>query len=537
MKISRLLAVVALSTAACFGDDGLNPAKLLQLPTDTWPTYNGDYSGRRFSPLNQINAGNIQNLGLAWVYRLDAGPGGPLTGVQIKSTPLEVDGVLYFTVPDHCWAIDAFTGRELWHYKWQTKGGIHIGNRGVAIYGHWLFFETPDNNLVSLDKDTGKFRWSVEIADLALQYFSTPAPVIIRNHVLVGVGGDSLDDPGYLESRDPETGKLQWRWNTTPRPGEPGAETWPDAASMEHGGGMTWIPGTYDPELNLYYLGTGNPNPVHAAQSRKGDNLWTCSIVALNPDTGKMAWYFQPSPHDTHDWDNVETPVLFNAQIDGQPRKLLAQAARNGYFFVLDRTNGKDLVTKPFIDLNWSKGVNAKGQPIPNPDKEPKTDGALVSPSAGGGTNWPSPSYDPETGLFYVNTVYSFSVYYLTDTDERPEGYGGRDQGIWQQHALKAIDAKTGEIRWSHVYPARGSMSGILTTAGKLLFTGDPTSNLIAFDPATGRPVWHTNLGASVSNGPMTYELDGEQYLVVGAGDTLFGFKIHHAGPSSTGLR
>ena len=527
MKPAKLLLFIPFICASIAVGQGLDPAKLLQPPTDTWPTYNGDYSGRRYSPLSQINAQNIRDLTLAWVYHADPGPGASPFGSQIKSTPLEVDGVLYFTIPDHTWAVDARTGRELWHFKWQTKGGIHIGNRGVGIYGNWLFFETPDDYLISLEKNTGKLRWSVEIADVKQEYFSTPAPIVIGNHVLVGVGGDSLDVPGYLEARDPETGQVQWRFDTEPKPGEPGSETWPNKESMSHGGGMTWLPGTYDPQLHLIYWGTGNPNPVHAGQGRKGDNLWTCSIVALNPDTGKLAWWFQPSPHDTHDYDAVQTPVLFDGELNGQPRKLLAQASRNGYFFVLDRTTGKNLVTAPFIDLNWSKGVDSRGEPIPNPDKMPKTDGTLVSPASGGATNWPPPSFDPETGLFYVSTSYSYSIFYLTDTDDRPEGYGGRDAGVWEQSALKAIDYKTGKIRWEHTFPGvGGGIFGLLTTAGKLLFSGDPSHNLIAFDPATGKILWHVALSSGVSNGPMTYELDGRQYLVVGAGEMLYAFTL-----------
>jgi alcohol dehydrogenase (cytochrome c) len=528
MKL-RFAAFVSFTCAALsLSAQGLDPAKFLKLPADTWPTYNGDYSGRRFSPLSRINASNVSAMTLAWEYRLNMGPRGAEGGdIQIKSTPLQVNGVLYFTVPDHAWAVDARTGRELWHYKWETHGGIHIGNRGFGMYGDWLYFETPDNYLICLNAKDGTERWHVEIADVKQEYFSTPAPIVVRNHVIVGVGGDSLDVPGFLESRDPETGKLQWRWNTTPRKGEPGAETWPNQDAMEHGGGMTWVPGTYDPELNLYYLGTGNPNPVMAGQGRKGSNLWTCSIVALNPDTGKLAWYFQASPHDTHDWDAAQTPVLIDAQINGQPRKLIAQASRNGYFFVLDRTNGKNIVSKPFIELNWSKGVDSKGQPVPDPAKEPHTDGTLVIPASGGASNWPPPSFNPETGLFYVNATSSYSLFYLTDTDDKPEGYGGRDSGVWSKAALKAIDYRTGEVRWSHEYPGRGNTnSGILNTAGKLLFTGDPFGNLIAFDPANGRILWHSRLSSTVSNGPMTYELNGLQYLVVGAGDTLYAFTV-----------
>jgi len=528
MKTSAIVLSYLFCGLIAIGGQGLDPAKILKPTPDTWPTYNGDYSGRRFSALKQINAGNVKDLRTAWLYHAAVGAGGGGFGTEIKSTPLELDGVLYFTVPDHAWAIDARTGREIWHYRWESKGGIHTGNRGVGIYHNWLFFETPDDHLVSLEKDTGKFRWAVEIADLAQEYFATPAPLVIGNHILVGVGGDSLDVPGFLEARDPETGAVQWHWSSEPlKKGDPGSETWPNEQAMTHGGGMTWITGTYDPELNLLYWGTGNPNPVHAGQGRVGDNLWTCSIVALNPDTGKLVWWFQSSPHDTHDWDNVETPVLFDAEIDGQKHKLLAQAARNGYFFVLDRTNGKDFVTAPFIELNWSKGVDSIGRPIPDPAKEPKTDGALVIPSAGGGTNWPPPSFDPETGLFYVSSTPSYSVYYLTDTSERPEGYGGRDNGVWSESALKAIDYKTGKIRWSHEYPGDGgSLSGVLTTAGKLLFTGDPSGNFIAFDPASGKILWHAGLTATVSNGPMTYELDGRQYLIVGAGDMLYAFTL-----------
>jgi alcohol dehydrogenase (cytochrome c) len=336
-----------------------------------------------------------------------------------------------------------------------------------------------------------------------------------------------MDVPGYLEARDPETGALQWRWNTEPRKGEPGAETWPNEGAMEHGGGMTWLPGTYDPELNLLYWGTGNPNPVYAGQGRKGSNLWTCSIVALNPDTGKLVWYFQASPHDTHDWDDVETPVLFDAEIRGEKRKLLAQAARNGFFFVLDRKTGKNLVTAPFTGTDWAKGVDALGQPIPDPKKEPQPAGALLNINAGGGTNWFPPSFNPDYGLFFVNAIKGYSLAYLTDTDEKPEGYGGNGHNLWSQASLEAIDYKTGKICWSHDFPGKGAIaSGILSTAGKLLFSGDPSGNLIAWDPPTGRTLWHFHLPASVSNGPMTYELDGKQYLLVGAGDTLYAFTL-----------
>ncbi len=556
MNMSRFIWSIAMLLPLAASGQLLDPALLLKPPTDAWPTYNGDYSGRRFSPLTQINQSTIKSLDLAWIYRANGGEtrgaivggeapapqiaaeGGPVNGpaagpggfgMQIKSTPLMVNGVLYFTAPDNAWAVDARSGREIWHYFWRTKGGIHIGNRGFGMYGNWLYFETPDDYLVSLDAKTGKERWHVEIADVKQEYFSTPAPVVVGNHVIVGTGGDSLDVPGFLEAHDPETGAVQWKWWTEPlKRGDPGSETWPDEYSMRHGGGMTWLPGTYDPQLHLYYLGTGNPNPVMAGQSRKGDDLWTCSIVALNVDTGKMAWYYQVSPHDTHDWDAVQTPILFDGEFHGRPRKMLAQADRNGYFFVLDRTNGEHLVTAPFIEtLNWSKGLNAKGQPIGNPDKEATIPGVLVSPSSDGATNWPPASFDPETGLFYVSSSQSFSMFYLTDTDPHPEGYGAAERNAGGLGGtLRALDYKTGKTVWRHDYPGGGGLSGLLTTAGKLLFSGDGSQHLVAFDPANGKIVWHAGLSANISNGPETFMLDGKQYLIVGAGDCLFAFTL-----------
>src|SRR5712675_3166611 len=362
----------------------LDAAALLKPATDTWPSYNGDYSGRRYSTLDQINAGNVNSLTLAWAFNT--------RGSVLKATPLEVNGILYFSAPDNVWAVDARFGRMIWHYQRPSEGD-HIGHRGLGMYKDWLYFTTPDAHLISLDAKDGKVRWDVELADAKIGYFSTMAPLVIRDHVITGVSGDMTDVRGYLKSIDPETGKTQWTWYTEPDPGQPGSETWPkDGEALLHGGGMTWMTGTYDPELNLLYWGTGNPNPVMSGESRPGDNLYTCSIVALNPDTGKIAWHFQPSPHDVHDWDAVETPVLLDADMQGKPRKLLAQASRNGFFFVLDRATGEHILTSEFVKTNWTLGVDAKGQPRLNPAKQPKPDGALVSPNQGGAINWPPPS-------------------------------------------------------------------------------------------------------------------------------------------------
>jgi alcohol dehydrogenase (cytochrome c) len=512
-----------LLTLMLSAQQGLDPAKLLQQPTDTWPTYHGDYSGRRYSTLAKINSSNVHSMTLAWMFRTAGGVG------SIKATPLQINGILYFSAPDHAWAVDARNGHELWHFDWQPKGGTHIGNRGVGVYGDWLYFETPDCNLVSLNLKDGKERWHKSICDLDQFYYGSLAPVVIGNHVIAGVSGDDLDRPGYLSSYDPKTGDLQWRWYAVPqKKGDPGSESWPNEEAMKHGGGMTWQPPTYDPELNLLYVTTGNPQPVIAHKNREGANLFTASVVALNPDSGKMAWYFQASPHDTHDWDATQVPVLFNGEMDGQPRKLLALAARNGYFFVLDRTTGKNLLSTPYLRVNWSKGVDKNGSPIPDPAKMPQLDGALVSPNQGGATNWPPPSFSPQTGLFYVNASRAYSVYYIFDPDANPQGWGGIDHGgATLETMVEAIDYRTGKIRWSHPWES-GSRSGLMSTAGNLLFAGDGSNNFIALDAGTGEPLWHAGLGSSVSNGPISYELDGEQYIVVAAGEAIWSFVLRN---------
>jgi alcohol dehydrogenase (cytochrome c) len=518
VMVASVAVLFALALGPSFAAaQGLEPAALLKPPTDTWATYNGNYSGARFSTLDQINAGNIHSLTLAWVFQTQ--------GTTIKSTPLEVNGILYFSVPDNVWAVDARFGRTIWHYERKSEGD-HIGHRGLAMYKNWLYFTTPDAHLVCLDAKDGSVRWIVELADPKLEYFSTMAPLVVRDHVVVGVSGDVTDVPGFLESIDPETGKIQWRWNTEPDPGQPGSETWPkDSDAMLHGGGMTWMTGTYDAELNLLYWGTGNPNPVLAGEGRAGDNLYTCSIVALNPDTGKLAWYFQPSPHDVHDWDAVETPVLFDAEFKGKRRKLLGQASRNGFFFVLDRTNGEHLVTAPFIDQTWASGVDSRGRPIARPEATPSPDGALVEPGSDGSTNWMAPSFDPQTGLFYVNCRRLFSVFYNTVTG-KAEGWGGRDRNLWANTTLRALDYRTGKVVWNHELGDGESLAGILTTAGHLLLSADNSGNLLALDPTTGKTLWHLNAGGRMQASPMTYELDGRQYLIIAVQNILYAFAL-----------
>jgi len=516
----RLLAV-AQGSAAAIG------ANLFSRPPGAWPTHNGDYSGRRYASNRQVNASNVGQLDVQWKFTIaDLGQQRGGGSGAIKSTPLLVDQVLYVTVPNHVYAVDVRTGAKLWQFDWVDKGGHLIGNRGVAVLNDSVFFVAPDGWLFSLDAKTGKEKWRQKFADEEMQYYTTIAPLIVKDKLIVGVGGDAMDLRGYLEARNPETGDLVWRWYTTPlKMGDPGSETWPDFESMSHGGGMTWNPGTYDPELNLIYWGTGNANPVFAGQSREGANLYTGCIVALNADTGKLVWYFQVSPHDTHDWDSVETPVLFDAVVDGRSRKLLAQAARNGYFVVVDRTNGRRVTTAPFVGVNWSKGIDAKGQPIPDPEKEPQFEGSLINIPSQGGTNWPPPSYDPDTGLFYVQAHEGWSIVYRTDTSDKPEGYaGGGGANGFSKWFLKAIDVRTGKPRWQHEWAEPGN-GGILTTAGGLLFTG-VGRNAVAMDASTGQILWHYETAAPPSNGPITYDIDGKQVVLFGAGLTLYSFSL-----------
>jgi len=495
-----------LSCVACA--QGVNPAILLNPPADSWPAYHGDYSGQRHSRLTQIDPQNVAQLGLAWAFQ---------TGQQqqIKASPLLVDGVLYITVTDNVWAVDARSGHQLWHYAYPPNKGFHIGSRGVSMYKDWLYFMTPDAHLICLNAADGTVRWNVVVADSAKGYWTTMSPLVVSNHVIVGVSGDFDNLTGFLKSVDPETGKMQWRWDSTPPAGTPDATT----------GGMTWMTGTYDPALNLIYWGTGNPTPVLNGKARPGDDLYSCSIVALNPDTGKLQWSFQPSPHDTHDWDAVETPVLVDAEFHGKARKMLMQTSRNGYFFVLDRTTGESLLTTTFGPVNWSSGVDQKGQPIPNPAKEPAPDGRLIAPDEGGLTNYRSPSFDAKTGLFIVDAHPSYGIYFAKPADGS-FGWAGADYGVWGKAVLDAIDYQTGKVRWSHELGPNGAGAGVLTTESGLIFTGDAQGNVLALRTADGKTLWHAGAGSPMQSSPITYELDGRQYVVTSAGGVLFSWTL-----------
>jgi alcohol dehydrogenase (cytochrome c) len=503
-------APAASAAIAPSGGGGLDPATLLAPPPDAWPTYHGDYSGRRHSRLSAITPDNVNQLTLAWTFQSGQTD-------QIKATPIVVNGIAYVTTPDNMWAVDARSGRQIWHYTYPKNMGFHIGHRGTAMYKDTVYLTTPDAHLVALDARTGRMKWNIEIADYKKGYWSTNAPLVVRDHLIVGVSGDFDNLPGMLKSFDPETGKMQWLFYSTPPPGvaEP-----PSGGAT---GGQMWMTGTYDPELNLVYVGTGNPTPVLNGPARPGDNPWTGSILAINPDTGKLAWGFQASPHDTHDWDAAEVPVLVDATFDGAPRKLLLQASRNGYYFVLDRTTGKSLLTAPYAATNWASGIGKDGRPTPDPAKEPSRDGRLVAPDEGGGTNYRSPSFDPAAGLLIVSARDAYGIYFFKE-EHGKYGWAGADYGVHSKGYIRAIEYASGKIRWNHDIGG-GSNAGVLTTDTGVTFTGDSSGNALALRTSDGSTLWHAAIGP-VSNSPVTIEIDGRQHLLIAGGGVLYAWRL-----------
>jgi acido-empty-quinoprotein group A len=545
---SLIGCALTLGFAACRAASVV-PEQLWTPPHGEWLTYHGDSSGEHFSPLTQINRSTLPLLGLAWTVRPNTAQAGaivsatqkdkaeqprlPVFPAQLKAIPLVSEGVVYMVVGSQIHALDARSGKAIWRYQWISPIGAALG-RGVALYKDSVIAQTGlDNHVVSLDAKSGEERWQVEVTDSTLGYGGTTAPILAGNHLILGMGGDGNNLRAWLESRDPNTGALQWRWYVTPSPGQAGIETWPDTLTAEHGGGMPWQQVTYDPTLDLIFVPTANPVPTFNARVRAGDNLYTNCIVALHAATGKIAWYFQATANDSHDYDATQVPILIDAAIDGRPRKLLAQVNRNGYYYLLDRMTGKSIVTVPYIPTaNWAKGINAIGQPITNPDKTPQPGGAVVSPMSDGATNFPPPSYSPTTGLVYAQATSSYSIYYLNPEEEKPLGWGGGSEyhSGFVVSALVGLDYKTGRSIWRHEYPSVGflnsAFAGVLSTGGGLVFTGDPAGNFVAFDAKTGVPLWHSGIG-NVRNTPITYVLDGRQYILVATDENLFAFALN----------
>jgi alcohol dehydrogenase (cytochrome c) len=496
-----------------------------------WPSYNGDYTGRRYSGLDQITASNINELRAQWVFHA-AGTG------SLEVTPVAVNGVMFVTAANDAYALDARTGRTIWHSSRRVTEGLiddasrHI-NRGVGVWGSNVYMNTDNAHLLCLDARTGHLRWDVAYADWNKNYGATSAPLVIKGKVIVGTSGGDDGVRGFIAAYDAITGKLAWRFWTIPGPGEFGSESWPGDHYL-HGGGTTWMPGTYDPELNTLYWGTSNPSPDFSGETRPGDDLYTSSVVALDPDTGKLKWHFQFTPHDLYDYDATEAAVLVDADFQGKPRKLLLEANRNGFIYVLDRATGEFLSAKPFVEkLNWAKGINEKGRPIIDKDSaKPTPNGTKVCPGFSGATNWFSPSYNPQTRSLYFFALEECSIY-LSGGQKFTEGEtyyatGVRHpQGERGQKILLAYDLDSASFAWR--YPqvgARGSGAGTLTTASGLLFFGDNSESFEAVEAKTGGPVWHFNTGQSIHASPMSYAVNGKQYVAIAAGSDIFCFGL-----------
>ena len=521
-----------------------------------WLTYSGGYFSQRYSELDQIAPANVGDLELQWVYQT------PVFGPW-QATPIVVDGVMYVSQrPNDIVALDARTGRVFWVYSYPTPSDHRAccgsNNRGVAVLGERVFMGTLDAHVVAIDASTGAELWDVEVADKHLAYSLTLAPLAFKDKVIVGTAGGDRGIRGFIAAYDAETGEEAWRFYTIPGPGEPGHETWEpcppnpetycDPQAWAHGGAAAWITGSYDPELDLIYWGTGNPGPDFNREQRPGDNLYSNSVVALDADTGRIRWHFQFTPNDPYDYDSVQIPVLADIERGGTLFKVVLWANRNGFYYVLDRATGRFLTGLPFVDVNWAEGLDDSGRPV----ETPQPPGAPTYPGVQGGTNWYSPAYSPRTELFYIPAWEDYASVFDGAPQEYEQGeyftggltgaFGpapdaptvpGLTRGpinTWTDAAghgaVLAVDALTGEARWKFEMTDVIS-SGILTTASNLLFAGARSGYFQALDASTGDLLWRANLGGQLVNGPMTYEVDGEQYVAVIAGNALSTFALH----------
>ncbi len=492
-----------------------------------WLTYSGSYQSWRYSMLDQINAGNAQNLTAQWVFQ-----SGSLG--QFETTPLVVDGILYGTGQDNrAFALDAATGRAIWRYQRGLPDKIQaccgMVNRGFAMLGNRLFMATLDAHVMALDSKSGNVVWDVEAADYHSGYVFTLAPLVVKDKVIVGISGGEYGVSGFIDAYSAETGKRLWRFNTVPAPGEPGHESW-GGDSWKTGGAPAWLTGSYDPALNLVYWPTGNPSPSDYGKDRAGDNLYSNSMLALDPDTGKLKWHYQFTPHDLHDYDATQVPVLLDADWKGEPRKLLIQANRNGFLYVLDRTNGQFLSAHAFGQVTWAKEFSKDGRPVLEPGNEPTETGTRTCPGALGATNWFSPSYDPQTRLLYVSSSVECDTF-TASPQKYHEGHDfigsvyGPTKGEKTSGAMRALDPFTGEKKWEFVYTSP-PWAGALSTAGGVVFGGDSEGNFIVFDARTGKVLWHMQLGAAIYSSPMTYSVASRQYVAIPAGGALFTFAL-----------
>jgi alcohol dehydrogenase (cytochrome c) len=498
------------------------------LPKHDWPMYDGGYTANRYSPLNQVNTETVKRLAPKWMFPISWAP-------RLEGTPVVEDGVMYVTAVNGAFALDAATGRQIWTYRQPQNAGLLSeadggANRGVALSPTRVFMVTDHAHLIALDRSTGRKLWDVDMGDSKKDLYSaTGAPLVIGDLVLSGVAGGEEGARGFIDAYDIATGKRAWRFWTIPLPGEKLSETWVGSA-LRNGCGATWMSGSYDPQLDLLYWGVGNPCPDYNGDDRRGDNLYTNSMLALRPKTGELKWYFQFTPHDTHDWDAAEPPLLIDESFQGRPRKLLAQANRNGFFYLLDRETGEFLMGKPFIEkLTWAKGLDAKGRPIMNANQEPTIEGARICPGPGGGTNWMSASYNPIAKLYYILATENCSVYKKVPEPFKlgERFFNGTASGEpGSKRYIRALDIQTGRTVWDYEQIAGRSSSGTLSTGGGLVFFGEGSGAFAALDAKTGKPLWHFQANQPWRASPMTYMVGGRQYVAIAGPQGFFSFAV-----------
>lgn len=494
-----------------------------------WLMYSGQYNSQRFSSLDRIDRASVSDLQVEWVHQFE-------TLSVVETSPVVVDGLMIVTEsPSNVIALDAATGRPFWRYDHPIEGELALccgqNNRGVAVLGDRLYHGTVDGRLLALDARTGSVLWNVEVGAPEEGFSITSAPLIVGDKVVTGVGGGEYGVRGYLDAYDAETGERLWRFYTIPGPGEPGNETW-GGDSWRYGGAPTWLTGSYDPETNLIYWGTGNPGPDWNGDVRPGDNLYSDAVVALDADTGELEWYFQFTPHDTHDWDAIQIPVLADLEVDGEERELMLWSNRNGFYYVLDRVTGEFLHATAFAKQTWAERIDENGRPVVIPGLDPSEEGTVVFPSIVGATNWNSPSFSPRSGLFYTYAYDGGEIYYKREADyetgELYLGGYGRDADHRENYtaAIRALDPLTGELEWEYSLTPTYERSGILSTGGGLVFAGSGDGYFFALDESTGESLWHVSVGGPVHAAPMTYAVDGRQYVSVAANHALFTFAL-----------
>ena len=523
MKSLALILTAAASLTAQVSFDRIRKA---EADAGSWLTYSGNYSAHHFSPLDQLTPANVSQLKPVWVYQM-MHPGGT------EVSPIVADGVMYVTSPEiGVSALDLRTGRPLWTWQRPLPKELRtIGfgrvNRGVAILDDTVYVGTLDAHLVALDAHSGVIRWESEVADNKLGHCITVAPLAIDGKIITGIAGGETGIRGFIDAYDAKTGKRLWRFWTIPAPGEPGHDSW-KGDNWKTGGGSTWVTGSYDPELKLIYWGIGNPGPDWNGDVRPGDNLYTCSLVALDADTGTLKWHFQFTPHDTHDWDATEIPVLLNATVRGRERKVVAMANRNAFYYLLDRATGEFLQGTPYARQTWAKGLDDRGRPMVIPNTEPSTEGTLVYPSLQGATNWFSPSYSPVAKMFYVSVREMGARYYKTEVEFKPGtffGGGGEHplSGDAAYGAVRGLDASTGKMMWEFRLKSP-PWAGVLSTAGGLVFGGSNEGNFYALDALSGKPLWDFQTGGSMAANPVSFNIDGKQHVAMAAGNAIFVF-------------